>query len=176
MCIIFDHCRPVCDNSLLAAFCQSRLRLLMNVDPAQPFSPAKLLSRVQLMRLRILRVLPLRHPAGPTKKSAKPLESRSVIYSLKAPAVCTSGVQFNSCYHGATPQHCVTGATAAPATSGWKRAHHQSLLALCWNCSMRWWSYRSHRRCNYSCYTLDCVSYNPVCYTYLLKYTLFHST
>lgn len=148
-------------SSILAAFCQSRLRLLMNVDPAHRFSRTKLFIRVRLMRFRILRVLSLRHPAGPTQKSAKPLESGSVIYSLKVSAVHTSALQFNSCYHGATPQHCITGATAAPATSGWKWAPHRSLLALCWNCSMHWWSCRSHRRCNYSCYARDCVSYNP---------------
>ncbi len=54
---------------------------------------------------------------GSFKKSVRPPKNRAVIYSLEVPAVYTTPLQFNSCYHGMTPQHYITEATAAPATS-----------------------------------------------------------
>ena len=45
-------------------------------------------------------------------KSLRPPKNRAVIYSLGVAAVYTTPLQFNSCYHGMTPQHYITGATA----------------------------------------------------------------
>lgn len=76
--------------------------------------------------------VPHRHPVGLIEKSVRPPKNRAVIYGLKVPAVYTTPLQFNSCYHGVTPQHYITGATAAPATSRCKWDHHQSQLGLSW--------------------------------------------
>lgn len=76
--------------------------------------------------------MPHRHPVGLIEKSVRPPKNRAVIYGLKVPAVYTTPLQFNSCYHGVTPQHYITGATAAPATSRCKWDHHQSQLGLSW--------------------------------------------
>lgn len=64
------------------------------------------------------------------KKSARPPKNRAVIYSLEVAAVYTTSLQRNSCYHGMTPQHYITGATAVPET--WKRKwdRHWSQLGL----------------------------------------------
>lgn len=63
------------------------------------------------------------------------LKNRAVIYSLGVPAVYTTPLQFNSCYHGMTPQHYITGATTTPATSKCKWDHHWSPYGLLWHCS-----------------------------------------
>lgn len=60
------------------------------------------------------------HPVSLTEMSARPPKNRAVIYGLKVPAVYTMPPQFNSCYHGVTPQDYITGATTAPVTSGCK--------------------------------------------------------
>lgn len=138
------------------------MRLLMNVDPAPP--------QVQL-RINWCPTVAFSDPArsapqasgGPDPKVCKasqkqmgdlqPLSSCSVYISPAAqqllPRRSTSALR-----HWGNPP--------PSATSRWNWAHHQSLLALCWNCSMHC---RSPRRSNYSCYTLVFVGYNSVCYT-----------